>query len=233
MKSLLSNPDPDTAFGRFIIAATTPGIVRSRRIRSALAALLLVIAAVTGISSAVTHDPLVVTAVRQIPPGHTIPADGLKLTPVPSSVVPDGALTTVDQVAGSIAATTLAPREIVTAHHLVGPEAMAGISDSSWASPALVPVSVADSRLASLVHHGDTVTVVAGSGAPRPGAVIAQRVRVMTVVAADGEVSGGGASVLVACDTDTARQIAAATADGPVGLVITGARATPAATASP
>ena len=224
--SFFTDPDPSTGMGRFIIAATTPGVARRRRIRQVLAVLLLIGAVVTGAAGFVSRDPVVVTVTRPVDAGDALEMPSLAVTAVPARLVPDGAVTDTGLVAGRIAATPFSPHEVVTTGRLVGEEAVGGLGDPRWVDPSLVPVSVADQKFAALIHHGDTVTVITGPGAAHPGAVIAQNVRVVMVVAGGDDMSArGGASMLLACDGDTARVIAAAAADEPVGVVITGTRA--------
>lgn len=193
--------------------------------RRALAAALLVVAAVLalqpGAEGGEPTAPMLVTA-HDLPLGATLGRDDVRMTRVPESSRPTGALTEPAAADGRVLAGRARAGEPLTDVRLVGPRSVP-------AGTATVPVRLADPGVADLLRPGSRVDVVtlAESGEPGGGHVLAGGVSVLTVVdeGGDGERSvapsdESGPLVLLAAPLDAAPELAAATLGRPVTVTL-------------
>src|SRR4051794_14025201 len=143
---------------------------------------------------------------RDLPAGTVLTADDLATSRYPPAAVPAGAAGDPQQLLGRALAGSVRAREPITDARLVGPGVTSLLPDGQVAAP----VRLADLAVASLVHTGDRVDVLATvADAPAAEVVAADAL----VVAATGTNDDPGAGLLLlAVDDGTAARLAAAAA---------------------
>ncbi|MBV7293107.1 SAF domain-containing protein [Corynebacterium sp. TAE3-ERU16] len=213
-------------------------------IRRSTALALVVLAAVTAISSTRSDDPWAVTLASPVTAGAELRREDLELVRVPPGLHPEGTLESVDAGVGRIVVTSVDPGQILTTTLLIDPGATArmfGGTDhgSGHGGPTMVPLRLAEPAVVPFLVHGDTVTVLS-AGDEGPGAhtdpagpgvdagfhVIATGARVI-LTAPPGDHGGqSAATVLLALPEEDARRVAAVSLTSPVTVVLTGPRAT-------
>ena len=191
---------------------TTPGHHRSLALRRITAVLLVIFAIVLGIAQR-RPEPRVVVFARDVAAGHTLESGDVALAPLSSA--PTSTLSSVDAVVGQVVVAAANAGEAVTPARLKTDQS--GIELLGTSDAAVVPISLADERTAALLHHGDTVSIVAArKDSPEPH-VVATGAR---VVLAD------KTSVLVAMPPGVAEAVAATALTSPLSVVVTSHRAT-------
>lgn len=250
-----SSSPASSALSRRWGALRYPGRTRRNALRRVLALLLLFAAVVNWAQSRREHPEAVVFA-ESVAAGQPLDASHLELRRVPRELLPAGAMSSLEdpRIAGAILLSAAGPGELLTETRILPVElSTAGIvSDSTANSSAvplhIVPVKLADPAMASHVHHGDIVSLIANAPSdPADGpftdtppdhsspqsTVIAAGAHVMSPApqpASEAHVGGPssgrlGGSILVALPADAAAAVAAASLQQPLAIVITGPRA--------
>ena len=145
--------------------------------------------------------------------GEAVAAGDVALRPVPANLSPDTAFPDPALVEGRVVVSAVEAGEIATTSRFVGAEVTAALVGDREGTPNMVPLKLADPEIIPLLHHGDTVSVVAHTGE-----VIAEEGRIV-LADADG-------TVLLALPGELAQVVAAASLSTPLAVVITGKRAT-------
>ncbi len=181
--------------------------------RRLLAAGLAFVAVLLALSVLAPSDPRrepVVVAAQDLPAGHPVRSSDMKIALLPQAVVPDGAASSVDALAGRVLAGALRRGEPLTDVRLVGRALLAGLAPGRVA----VPVRLADVGMLTLVEPGDRVDVLAAvaaaspdgstTGVSPPARVVAAGARVLTVPrASPGSGSSGSSSLIGGSSTST------------------------------
>lgn len=162
-------------------------------------------------------SPLVVAA-RDLAPGTVLASGDLKPVTMPGGLMPAGSFAAPADVLGRTLSVALAAGTPITAVALSS-EALV----DHGAAEVLVPVRVHDADVASLLHVGDRLTIVASSP-DGLAETVAEHVRVAQLPrsASGGPLSGGGTSgalIVVAAGRDVASRVAA-TSDQWLGVII-------------
>jgi Flp pilus assembly protein CpaB len=187
----------------------------------------------------------VLVADRDLPGGSRLDPADLRTVNLPEALAPASALPAGADLRGAVLAAPLAADEVLTSARLVGPSLLEGY-DTTLVG---VPVRLADAAVATLLHAGDLVDVLAAdpsgvgfefSGAldgsvPATGAdgtdmagaarVVAPAVRVLAVLADDagGAFSAGGgagALIVVAASPNVAADVAGAEATSRLSVAL-------------
>lgn len=188
---------------------TTPGWRRTVLLRRCLAFLLLITALLLALRQAGATEARALVFARAVPAGETLSAEHVTSVPVPEHLLPVSALTDPAEIEGQVLATSVEEGEVATAHRLVGPELAASFG-------TFIPVRPAEPEVIGLLHHGDTVSIVAHGGDTGGPEVIATGGR---VVLADSREAPG--TLLVGFPEEDARAVAAATLATPLAVVLT------------
>lgn len=181
--------------------------------RRLLAAGLAFVAVLLALSVLAPSDPRrepVVVAAQDLPAGHPVRSSDMKIALLPPAVVPDGAASSVDALAGRVLAGALRRGEPLTDVRLVGRALLAGLAPGRVA----VPVRLADVGMLTLVEPGDRVDVLAAvaaaspdgstTGVSPPARVLAAGARVLTVPrVSPGSGSSGSSSLIGGSSTST------------------------------
>lgn len=198
------------------------------RFRSAIAAGAVLVAVLAG-AQALTPEAAatvpVVTAAKDLRWGATVSSSDVAVTQVPAAAVPDGALTSLEDVRGRLLTSPVRRGEALTDVRLIGPSVLS--------EPGLVAVGVrlADAGLAGFLRAGSVVDVLAAAadaGFDRPvgpgtAEVVASAVRVLAVPGGNTSTLGGssdGALVIVAASEAQATRLAAAQSQSQLSLVL-------------
>lgn len=204
--------------GPITVATARLGPRGRRTARLVLAAALVVAAPVvggTGRGDATTTS--VPTLARDLPAGHLLSADDLTTTALPETALPDGALTSVDDLLGDRLARAVRRGELLT------DAGLAGSGDARPAGPRrVVPVPLVDPAVAELLSAGDLVDLVAPTADPAdPGGAppVVRGARVREVPAGR---PGGHRSVLVEVPEGDAVRLAATAAGTPLAVLVHG-----------
>lgn len=195
--------------------ATRPGWTRTVHARRAVAAVLVVLAgvlALRGDPSSASTD--VVVAARDLAPGQVIAAEDLRTTTVGVRVVPDGAVTSVDAVAGRTTAGAVRTGETLTDVRVVGPSLAALATGSTSATS--VPVRLSDPDVAALLRPGDEVDVVVLGDDAGEVRTLAEGAVVLAVQPEDERRTGDGRLVVLGVPAPDAATVAAATLEAAV-----------------
>lgn len=104
----------------------------------------------------------VVTVTRPVPAGEPLAPDALAVRPVPRSLVPEGALTDVEQAVGRASPGVLVPGEVVTSAKLSGAGAVTAKLPGEGLGLLSIPVTPAR-VLAGELRTGDLVHVLVGA----------------------------------------------------------------------
>jgi len=188
------------------------------RRRGLLAAGLAAAAVASGLTALAPTPPAttsVLTAARDLAAGAVLTADDLVAAPVPTALVPSGALVDVAAVTGRLVAGPVRRGEALTDVRLLG----AGLLPPG--DEVAAPVRLAEPATGALVVAGDRVDVL--SAAPEGGRaaeVVATALRVLAVPAVEG--SGEGALVVVAASRPAAARLAAAAVTGRLSVLVHG-----------
>jgi Flp pilus assembly protein CpaB len=176
--------------------------------RRLLAALCAAAAVATGLGAVTAPPPprtTVTTAARDLPSGTVLRASDLRQVGFEPASVPAGVLAAEDLV-GRTTAAPMRAGEPLTDVRLVRGSLLDG-----YPGRVLAPVRVADADSARLLRAGDRIDLLAAAPEGEVAEVVAEAVPVVAVpVPADdlGAPDGGGALVLVAVESGTARRLA-------------------------
>jgi pilus assembly protein CpaB len=191
---------------------------------AALACLLLAAASALGARAQAAAHPQaqgatvpVVVAAHDLGVGSVLTSRDLTVLAWPRDLVPVGAWAKPDRLVGRQLAGPVRKREAVTTTRLVGAGLTAGLAPGEVAAPVAT-----DPAVASLIHPGDHVDVLAGppqdisfgtatGKSSAAGAILlAEAVAVLAVLPPTDTAGGSGTAVmLVATDRGTALRIAA------------------------
>ncbi|MBK4145441.1 SAF domain-containing protein [Corynebacterium macginleyi] len=232
-------------FSQLFRTLRTPGHRRGVLVRRTIALVLLIAALVSAVSSA-KELPQVLVFSKDLPAGAELSASDVSLERLPSSSVPSSALAgSPSDLAGRIITAAAGKGEVVTSQRLLGQELVSSlVAETGSADSAqdnfgrMIPVKLADPDIIPHLQHGDAVDIVTTHDAtdahPTTARVIASGARVVSTTTAEGEISS--ATVLLALPNEHANDVAAASLNQPLTVVIVGDRAQPqecsAATAS-
>lgn len=191
----------------------TPGWRRSVLVRRMLAAVLLLLAVLLAVRQSGSTDPRTVVFTRALTAGETVSRDDVTVVPVPTHLLPATALRDPADVEGLVLAAGAAEGEVATKLRFVEmnlTEAFVGEITT------LVPVRLAEPEILPLLHHGDSVTILAGGSDRAESEVIATGGR---VILADTRESPG--TLLVGLSEQDAHAVAAASLSAPLAVVLT------------
>jgi Flp pilus assembly protein CpaB len=163
----------------------------------------------TGIAAAAPEGPPtvdVVRAKRQLTGGSVISPGDVSLERVVAADAPDGAVSDPDALIGQTLAAPIARRQVLTSLALISTKA--GVAHGH----VLAPLRLADAELATLLHPGDVVDVLAADPESDQATVVARAARVVTVPRFDDDAAtdSPGALVLVDVNSSTAGILARA-----------------------
>jgi hypothetical protein len=192
---------------------TTPGWRRTVLLRRCLAIVLLLAALALALRQAGASDARALVFTRTVAAGETLSPDDVTPVPVPDHLLPASALTDPAEVEGQVLAAAAEEGEVATAHRFVGPDLAASFAGEIG---TFIPVRPAEPEVISLLHHGDTVSIVTHGGDTAGPEVIATGGR---VVLADSRETPG--TLLVGFPEDDARAVAAASLATPLAVVLT------------
>jgi Flp pilus assembly protein CpaB len=211
------NPTLLSRFSR----ALRPDFTRTLLARRVAAGGLVVLAGV----AALRPDPAdahtdVVIARHDLTPGVTLTADDIGIEKRSATMVPDGAIRTVDAVVGATLAGPARRGEIITDARVLGSR-LSGLAAGPDAR--VVPLHLADAAVLDLIRPGDMVDVL-GAVSAEPDAeprVVATNAIVVLVSARQKSVGAGDDRVvLVALPAAAANALAGATLVQTVTLTI-------------
>jgi pilus assembly protein CpaB len=204
-----------------------------QRYRRPLAAGLLVLAAISAVrplAAAEAGGVSVVVPSRALPAGEIVRERDLTTVTVPSSVVPDNALTVMASVVGQRLTIAASRGEILTPSRLLTGSIAAESDD------VVAPVRLADPQIAALLRVGDVVDVLAASSSATAQArVVASAARVVGSPSTDSSSSDStgarlfgsatsafdnGGLVLLAVDAETAAALAGAAAVARLSITV-------------
>lgn len=187
------------------------GFGRTLVLRRAAAAALVGLAAVLALVPArgTAATDLVVVAARDLAPGTVLAAGDLTLHELPEQGVPDGASRDLATVLSRTVAAPVRRGEPLTDVRLAGPELARAISTDP--GTVSVPLRLADSGVAALLHPGVTVDVVTIGERQDETVVLARGARVLAVLNTGARTTEReGSLVLAALDPVAATRVAAA-----------------------
>jgi pilus assembly protein CpaB len=160
----------------------------------------------------------VVAAAGELVGGASLTAEDLQLVDLPPSLVPAGAVGSIDAAVGRVLSGPVRTGEPLTDVRLVGPGLLTGWGDDVVATP----VRVADPGVVALLRPGDRVDVYAtpGSGLG-PAAVVAVHVPVLAIPeTAEQAVLAEGALLVVATTARQAASLAEAAVTSRLSVVL-------------
>ena len=193
-----------------------PGFHRSALLRKVVAATLMV----TAVGITVT-DRL----------HQRITATDVTVVHVSESVLPQDRLATTDAAVGNIVVASRSRGAMVSAADFVDSALVSQTMTNTTSNDAgvkthMVPITLADPTLASLLRPGDTITIITAADDNSAPRVIAAGGKVIfaTTKATDFPGATPG-TVLVSLVADSAAAVAAASLSQPLAVVVTGDRA--------
>lgn len=161
-------------------------------------------------------EPAVVLA-APLPAGHTLTATDVRVAQLPPEVVPDGALTDAESLAGRSTAVALAEGTILQ-------PALLATSSTTEPGRALVPITVRDEGLRTLLKPGDRITLVSAGYEEAQVLTSDARVAVLSTPPAGSPLAIGGgdqgALILVDVPSTQAPLIATLGQDGGLRVVL-------------
>ncbi|AKK29217.1 SAF domain-containing protein [Mycobacterium sp. EPa45] len=198
-----------------------PDFTRTVAARRVAAGVLVVLAGIAALRpDPDTHRTDVVVAAHDLSPGLALSSDDVKLEKRSAATIPDGARTTVDDVAGATLAGPARRGEVLTDARLLGSR-LTGLSAGPDAR--VVPLHLADTAVLDVIRPGDVVDIMGaadGGGDARP--MLAATNAVVVMVSPKQKAAGAGDDrvVLVALPAAGAHALAAATLVQTVTLTI-------------
>lgn len=189
--------------------------------RRKLAVLAAITAVLAGVNAASPPDPpttTVQTATSSLTGGVALTAADVRPTDVPTSLVPERAVTDPADIVGQVLSGPVPQGRILTDVDLV----------SAAASPGLVlaPLRLSDAGVVALLQAGDRVDILAADPQGGDAEVVAGRVRIATIPAErsasgiGGSVASDGALILVEVDPATAKLLARASVSASLSVVM-------------
>lgn len=209
----------------------TPGWRRTRDLRRILAIALLIVAFALTIHSMTDTNSQVLIATQDIPAGTQISAEMVAKESVPEILKPEGSYHSDEEITGSITATTIRKKEVITPSRILGSELTTELVTSNTTvsendPPTMVPVVIADSTIIPLLHHGDTVNIVSqGQQEHEPRVIAAGGKVVSTGISTKDDTQKNNSTILIALPQSAAHSVAGASLNTPLTVVITGPRA--------
>lgn len=185
--------------------------------RRAVAALLaaLCVAGVVSAAQSPPHVEPVLVAARPLPAGHTVGVDDVRLAEAPPELVTPGTLSHVDAALGATTAIALEVGQLISRSTLLS-------ADPAADGRALVPISVQDPALRSLLEPGTRLSLLVALG-ERPE-VVTDAARVAKLPSSDGGgfamSSAGSGMVVVEVPTEVAGDVAALGQSGQLVIVL-------------
>lgn len=181
--------------------------------RRSLAAVAAALAVLTSVSAALPEGPpttSVVVAVEELPGGTVLGAANVEVRQIRAEDAPSGAASEPAALLGRTLAAPVPEGQVLTDLALVSART------TTAAGQVVAPVRLADAGLASLLHPGDLVDVIAADGQGTRARVVARAVRVVTVPVVDeaSAAEASGALVLVQVSAAAAPELAQAAATG-------------------
>ncbi len=189
-------------------------LVRYRRILSAALAALAVLVVVETLAPAAPPRFAVVVATHDLLSGATLASEDVSVEQVPSAMVPQGAASSLDEVAGRVLSGPMRAGEPVTDQRLVGRSLLAGYPSGVVAAP----VRIRDAAVVDLLQVGDRITVYAARGDTSYAELVVDRVAVITLPQVDDAQQGG--LVVLAVTPAQAAALAQASATAPLSLTL-------------
>ena len=201
--------------------ALRPDFTRTLLARRIAAGGLVVLAGV----AALRPDPAdgrtdVVTAARDLSPGRALTVDDLATEKLSATMVPDGALGSVDLVVGATLAGPVRRGEVLTDARVLGSR-LAGLAAGPDAR--VVPLHLADAAVLDLIRPGDVVDVLGAVSAEtdaEPRVIAANAIVVLVSARQKSAGAGDERVVLVALPAAAANALAGATLVQTVTLTI-------------
>lgn len=161
----------------------------------------------------------VVTAANDLPGSTLLQEDDLAVTHVPDDAVPDGAVSSLSDLAGQQISGPVRAGEIFTDVRLVGRSLLDG-----WGPDlAAVPVRIADPAAVRLARPGDVIDIIAADVSGAGGAhVLAAGVPVLAVPSgSDAGMPADGALLVVAATPEQVRELAGASVTSRLSIALT------------
>lgn len=162
----------------------------------------------------------VVVAESDLPRGTVVDTSALATARIPERYLPPGAISSVEEVAGSMLAADVAAGEIVTSARL----ASSGGPTAAMVPPGLRAAPVQVSVPPGLLAAGDRVDVLAtfAAGQPRTETVVAGA-EVLSILAGGLQELESAATLVLLVSPDAAEQLAYARAFADISVVVTSA----------
>ncbi len=161
----------------------------------------------------------VVTAANDLPGSTLLREDDLAVTHVPVDAVPDGAVSSLSDLAGQQISGPVRAGEILTDVRLVG----SSLLDGWGPNLAAVPVRIADPAAVRLARPGDVIDIIAADVSGAGGAhVLAAGVPVLAVPSgSDAGLPSEGALLVVAATPAQVRELAGASVTSRLSIALT------------
>lgn len=211
---------------------------RHSRIVGGVLAGITVLLALSALRPAPAQTTSAPVAVHDLAAGQILTASDIELRDVPSATHASLPLLPFDELLGRPLVGPVAAGEVVTATRVLTPSLLDELNETRPGDNPYVasPIRLSDPAQARLVQVGERVDVLAASGSahdPQAARIVAVDVPVLSVPN-DGEstssslLGGGGASagkdelIVIAVDRATAVELAAASAQASLSLVIKG-----------
>ena len=205
-----------------------PGFHRSALLRKVVAATLMVTAVGITVTDRLHQHISVVVYSRNVAAGSRITATDVTVS---ESVLPQDRLATTDAAVGNIVVASRSRGAMVSAADFVDSALVSQTMTNTTSNDAgvkthMVPITLADPTLASLLRPGDTITIITAADDNSAPRVIAAGGKVIfaTTKATDFPGATPG-TVLVSLVADSAAAVAAASLSQPLAVVVTGDRA--------
>lgn len=189
------------------------GYHQSVKVRRILAAVLVACAALSWLWPQDVDSTHVLVFKHDLPAGHMVTEEDVVVKSLPEEVVPAQYLSAQEEVLGHHLTVDTVAGEIITGPRISGETTLSSLGED-MTNPILVPVRVADVTSASLVKHGDIITVLREHEGE--SIVVATGGR---VVYTDPELPD---TVVVLLEEELAHNVAALSLSSPLTIVITG-----------
>lgn len=189
-----------------------------RRKLAVVAAVAAVLSAVSAAAPAGPPTLRVVRAAAELPSGALVGAQDVSLAEVAEDALPRGALVDPALVIGHRVLGPVAEGQVLTRVHLLAGQV--GVA----AGHVVSPLRIADPEVATLLHPGAAIDVIAADPEGAAATVVAKEVKVLAIPPPQSELANStateGALVLVEVDDKTATLLAQAAATTRISLVL-------------
>ena len=189
-----------------------------RRKLAVVAAIAAVLSAVSAAAPAGPPTLRVVRAATELPTGALVGAQDVSLAEVAEDALPRGALVDPALVIGHRVLGPVAEGQVLTRVHLLAGQV--GVA----AGHVVSPLRIADPEVATLLHPGEAIDVIAADPEGAAAAVVAKEVKVLAIPPPQSELANStateGALVLVEVEDKTATLLAQAAATTRISLVL-------------